>query len=98
MRRLSWRWASLPLGVIGNTPDSGSGESWFDPRRGNSKAARRLPAAFFIAPPALPRLLSWRLADASRSIPGGATRSAMHDNAVPRFALSYRLLRFLLPE
>src|SRR5205823_5991241 len=40
---------SVPLGVIGNTPDSGSGESWFsvifaarlrfavDPRRGNSK-------------------------------------------------------------
>src|SRR6266487_3236559 len=28
---------TLPLGVIGNTPDSGSGESWFDPRRGNSK-------------------------------------------------------------
>src|SRR6266849_4987120 len=27
----------LPLGVIGNTPDSGSGESWFEPRRGNSK-------------------------------------------------------------
>ena len=29
---------SLPLGVTGNTPDSGSGESWFEPRRGNSKA------------------------------------------------------------
>src|SRR2546429_3283620 len=28
---------SLPLGVTGNTPDSGSGESWFEPRRGNSK-------------------------------------------------------------
>src|SRR5207244_768785 len=28
---------ALPLGVIGNTPDSGSGESWFEPRRGNSK-------------------------------------------------------------
>ena len=27
----------LPLGVTGNTPDSGSGESWFDPRRGNSQ-------------------------------------------------------------
>src|SRR5678816_280188 len=27
---------NLPLGVTGNTPDSGSGESWFDPRRGNS--------------------------------------------------------------
>src|SRR6267143_3940800 len=27
----------LPLGVTGNTPDSGSGESWFEPRRGNSK-------------------------------------------------------------
>ena len=25
----------MPLGVTGNTPDSGSGESWFDPRRGN---------------------------------------------------------------
>src|SRR2546425_1156734 len=45
MMRLSWRWASLPLGVTGNTPDSGSGESWFDPRRGNSKAARLRPAA-----------------------------------------------------
>ncbi len=30
--------AALPLGVTGNTPDSGSGESWFEPRRGNSKA------------------------------------------------------------
>ena len=28
---------SLPLGVTGNTPDSGSGESWFEPRRGNFK-------------------------------------------------------------
>src|SRR6266851_2747856 len=28
---------SVPLGVTGNTPDSGSGESWFEPRRGNSK-------------------------------------------------------------
>src|SRR5436190_107077 len=27
----------MPLGVTGNTPDSGSGESWFDPRRGNTK-------------------------------------------------------------
>src|SRR6059036_985708 len=27
----------VPLGVTGNTPDSGSGESWFEPRRGNSK-------------------------------------------------------------
>src|SRR6185312_11665036 len=26
---------TLPLGVTGNTPDSGSGESWFEPRRGN---------------------------------------------------------------
>ena len=43
----------LPLGVTGNTPDSGSGESWFDPRRGNLHgAARRKPAAFFVAPPA----------------------------------------------
>src|SRR5437899_1790330 len=32
----------VPLGVIGNTPDSGSGESWFDPRRGNSKREARL--------------------------------------------------------
>ena len=31
------RWRALPLGVTGNTPDSGSGESWFDPRRGNSR-------------------------------------------------------------
>src|SRR5229473_3195294 len=28
---------SVPLGVTGNTPDSGSGESWFEPRRGNSR-------------------------------------------------------------
>src|SRR3989442_7459357 len=42
MMRLSWRWASLPLGVTGNTPDSGSGESWFDPRRGNSKRDARI--------------------------------------------------------
>src|SRR6476646_3295117 len=32
-----FRRALLPLGVTGNTPDSGSGESWFDPRRGNSE-------------------------------------------------------------
>src|SRR5712664_4077264 len=37
-RRLGVSTSSLlPLGVTGNTPDSGSGESWFDPRRGNSK-------------------------------------------------------------
>src|SRR6185312_5614739 len=40
---------SLPLGVTGNTPDSGSGESWFDPRRGNfegplNAALRRFPS------------------------------------------------------
>jgi hypothetical protein len=28
--------ARLPLGVTGNTSDSGSEESWFEPRRGNS--------------------------------------------------------------
>src|SRR5512133_2787288 len=33
----------LPLGVTGNTPDSGSGESWFEPRRGNWKAWHCLP-------------------------------------------------------
>ena len=27
----------MPLGVTGNTPDSGSGESWFEPRRGNGR-------------------------------------------------------------
>src|SRR5262249_59742712 len=32
----------VPLGVTGNTPDSGSGESWFDPRRGNSMPSARL--------------------------------------------------------
>ena len=26
----------VPLGVTGNTSDSGSEESWFEPRRGNS--------------------------------------------------------------
>jgi hypothetical protein len=33
--------ATMPLGVIGNTPDSGSGESWFEPRRGNWKERGR---------------------------------------------------------
>src|SRR2546422_7312205 len=33
---------TMPLGVTGNTPDSGSGESWFDPRRGNSKRDARI--------------------------------------------------------
>ena len=28
----------MPLGVTGNTSDSGSEESWFEPRRGNCKA------------------------------------------------------------
>ena len=28
----------MPLGVTGNTPASGAGESWFDPRRGNCNA------------------------------------------------------------
>src|SRR5437868_10407097 len=40
---------SLPLGVTGNTPDSGSGESWFEPRRGNFEGPpgdRRRP--FFV--------------------------------------------------
>src|ERR1043165_3556678 len=35
----------LPLGVTGNTPDSGSGESWFDPRRGNAKGRESGPFA-----------------------------------------------------
>src|SRR2546426_5306594 len=48
MMRLSWRWASLPLGVTGNTPDSGSGESWFDPRRGNSKRDARIKRVAFL--------------------------------------------------
>src|SRR5258707_12746821 len=38
--RLIWR-ILVPLGVTGNTPDSGSGESWFDPRRGNSRRVNR---------------------------------------------------------
>ncbi len=42
------RKSTLPLGVIGNTPDSGSGESWFEPRRGNLEGwpsgLRRRPA------------------------------------------------------
>src|SRR5207302_9675526 len=52
---------SLPLGVTGNTPDSGSGESWFEPRRGNFEGPpgdRRRP--FFVAPRALCRLLRGR--------------------------------------
>jgi hypothetical protein len=32
--------AILPLGVTGNTSDSGSEESWFEPRRGNSSGRR----------------------------------------------------------
>ena len=32
----------LPLGVTGNTPDSGSGESWFEPRRGNQSRSEVL--------------------------------------------------------
>src|SRR5437660_2334946 len=36
-RLVSPQETNLPLGVTGNTPDSGSGESWFEPRRGNSK-------------------------------------------------------------
>ena len=73
----------LPLGVTGNTPDSGSGESWFEPRRGNLKAARPRPAAFFVAPSAL---LAPRCASATS--PGGATRSAMRISSVSRFVLS----------
>ena len=41
---------SQPLGVIGNTSDSGSEESWFDPRRGNSNAAS---AAFCCGKPTM---------------------------------------------
>src|SRR5690606_19480250 len=37
---------TLPLGVIGNTPDSGSGESWFDPRRGNFAGREREPSGY----------------------------------------------------
>ena len=41
----------LPLGVTGNTPDSGSGESRFDPWRGNEKARRHFGdvGPFFVA-------------------------------------------------
>ena len=35
----------MPLGVTGNTSDSGSEESWFEPRRGNSKAGKRFDAS-----------------------------------------------------
>src|SRR5881396_1248273 len=45
--------SSVPLGVTGNTPDSGSGESWFDPRRGNLKGRRqKRRRPFRSAPPA----------------------------------------------
>ena len=41
-------WDRVPRGVTGNTSDSGSEESWFDPRRGNSEGwpsgLRRRPA------------------------------------------------------
>jgi hypothetical protein len=33
--------AKMPLGVTGNTSDSGSEESWFEPRRGNSRPVCR---------------------------------------------------------
>src|SRR5262245_47094677 len=46
---------TVPLGVIGNTPDSGSGESWFDPRRGNV----RRPPALRWRPSSLPLLVTW---------------------------------------
>ena len=36
----------MPLGVTGNTSDSGSEESWFEPRRGNFKR-RPVPAFLF---------------------------------------------------
>ena len=32
----------MPLGVTGNTSDSGSEESWFEPRRGNLKRVKPL--------------------------------------------------------
>ena len=42
-------WLGMPRGVTGNTSDSGSEESWFDPRRGNfsegwPSGLRRRPA------------------------------------------------------
>src|SRR5690348_5710526 len=56
---------TLPLGVTGNTPDSGSGESWFEPRRGNlDRRAVRPPV--FVCPSGL------AVAYASPSSPGGA--------------------------
>ena len=42
--------AVLPLGVTGNTPDSGSGESWFEPRRGNFKRRLTVVAFVFLLP------------------------------------------------
>ena len=54
---------AVPLGVTGNTPDSGSGESWFEPRRGNRKAANW--AAFHLSLRSLCRLLA---------LPGGPDR------------------------
>ena len=36
----------MPLGVTGNTSDSGSEESWFEPRRGNTKRSQHLSADF----------------------------------------------------
>ena len=45
---------TLPLGVTGNTPDSGSGESWFEPRRGNEARQRlRCCRVSSIYPPAV---------------------------------------------
>src|SRR5207247_11458730 len=56
----------LPLGVTGNTPDSGSGESWFEPRRGNQSRSEVL--RLFDCPSGL-----FAACCAARSSPGGAT-------------------------
>src|SRR5438552_12965339 len=56
----------VPLGVTGNTPDSGSGESWFEPRRGNQSRSEVL--RLFDCPSGL-----FAACCASRSSPGGAT-------------------------
>ena len=71
---------ALPLGVTGNTPDSGSGESWFEPRRGNSGGGRKAAAL------SLPRL-GHRLLRL-RFLAAAAIAGAVHSGIVRRMNAS----------
>ncbi len=69
----------MPRGVTGNTSDSGSEESWFEPRRGNGGGEQTLAALHFPADCAA-ALASAR---AFRSNPGGAAdRAALRPPSV----------------